>query len=165
MTLIQHIETIWTKKSRGMPVAQKRNAVPRILEIPNSNTESTGLIIHKVIADEKNDFELNHELQSFNDRNKYWSFTFENENDLLLVYFAYTYFQHGQPKRDERRFKIFTLKLNDWGSFHINGRFTSYSGQHYRQHFVNIAHIDKFNHQIFLDTKPKIFINKMENLF
>ena len=148
-----------------MPGARNRNAVPRVLEIPNINFESTDLIIHKVIADEKNDFELKPEVQLFNDQTKYWSFTFKSEKDLLEVDFAYKYSEHGQPKREERHFKIFVLQLNEWGSFHINGRFTSYSGQHYRQHFVNILNTDKYNQKIFIDSKPKIHINKMENLF
>lgn len=148
-----------------MPGARKRNDVPRILEIPETGEKPAEILPHKVIADEKNDFQLDHEIGTLNDPKKYWSFVFEKEMDILHVYFAYKYSQHGQPKRDEHRRKIFSLETNEWGRFHINGRFSSYRGQHYRQHFVNIGYFEKCNPIIFVNSKPKIQINEMDDLF
>lgn len=53
--VIQHIETYWTKKSRGSPAAAWRNAVPEIFPI-SIPFELKSVILHEVNYHEHNHF-------------------------------------------------------------------------------------------------------------
>ena len=165
MLIIQHLETIWTKKSRGMPEAGIRNAVPRKLEIPVKATRVDGIFIHKVTAREWEDFSLEHKTEIIENDKRYWTLAFRRESDAVQVLFTYDYISHGQPERKDHRTPLFKLVLGEWGSFHINGRFASYSGQYYTQHFLNIGNIAEFKPDLFLESEPKVHINKMDHLF
>ncbi len=165
MIVVQHIETIWTKKSRGMPGAAKRNAVPRKLEVPKCDFGPDGILIHKVFAREDDDFNLEQKTEMLNESNKYWTLTFQPKDSAVQILFAYNYYEHGHPDRGTYRGTLFRLGPRKQGTLHINGRFSSYSGQYYKQHFVNIGNVDKFNPKLFLENKPDYFVDKMANLF
>ena len=165
MIIIQHIQTTWTKQSRGMPGAAIRNAVPRTLELPIVLGASQKIFIHKIVAHEQDNFRLQQKSEISEESDRYWSLSFPEDQDAVQVLFAYSYSQHGQPNRGTFRRPIFKLTAGQWGSMHINGRFTSYSGQWYRQHFVNIAHVDNPERNLFLSGKPDFYINKMVHLF
>jgi len=165
MMIIQHIETIWTKKSRGMPEAGKRNAVSRKLEIPVNAKRFDGILIHKVTAREWEDFSLEQKTEIIKNDKRYWTLAFHRESDAVQVLFTYDYIRHGRPERKDHRTPLFKLALGEWSSFHINGRFTSYSGQYYTQHFLNVGNIAEFNPDLFVEIEPKVHVNKMDHLF
>ncbi len=97
--------------------------------------------------------------------NKYWALFFEKKDDTLDVFFKYDYFKHGNPKRNISKDAICKLTANEWFSLHINGRFTSYSGQHYTQSFLNIANTTNFDASFLYAKNPKKHINFMSHLF
>lgn len=149
--------------SRGMPNAALRNSVPRTIALPALAEDGT-MLIHEVKAREENDFELNEDV-FYSDKNKYWAFEFEKPAEKLCIYFSYSYHDHGQPNRNMFRRNVFNLKIGEIASLHINGRFTYYSGQWYKQHFVNIGYCDSFTKDLFVSQKPAHFIDKMDDLF
>ena len=53
-TIIQIIETQWTKKSRGAPAASSRNAIPEVLPIPDSDLEHPAVLHHVVFSEHTN---------------------------------------------------------------------------------------------------------------
>jgi hypothetical protein len=165
MILVQHIKTIWTKKSRGMPGAAKRNAIPRKLEILNDKVASCKIFIHEVFAQEWEDFNLEQKTEVFTKSNKYWTLTFLDFKDEVQILFTYDYYEHGQPNRAAYQKPLLKLRLGETGSLHINGRFSSYSGQYYKQHFVNIGNVCQFNSNLFLENEPNHHVDKMVHLF
>jgi len=117
-----------------------------------------------VSANEYDDFFLESNTFTMSKSHTYDSFEFEVSEDKLRVYFSYSYYQHGAPDRKMYRRNIFNLSRGETASFHINGRFTSYTGQSYKQYFVNIGY-DVNEATVFL-TKPfNQHIDKMANLF
>jgi len=57
MLVVQHIQVIWTKASRGAPGAVQRNAVPEVFELPPAIVGQTAdLLVHQVIVRESNAF-------------------------------------------------------------------------------------------------------------
>ena len=164
LIIVQRIETTWTKRSRGMPGAKARNSVPKALKLPILNSATEGLFIHEIYADENHNFEL-HQHWHETDLMKYWSLDFREESSLLRILFTYDYYQHGQPKRNAHRQPIIKLDREAFASFCINGRFTSYRGQFYRQHFVNLAYVESPTSNIFLSERKTMTVNKMADLF
>lgn len=165
MIIIQHIKTIWTKKSRGMPGAGKRNAVPKKLLFPNKNNNEDSIFLHEIVAQEWNDFQLEEKTEEIKDRDRYWSFTLQQNEDQLQIYFYYNWAEHGAPDRGAYQRPQFNLKLGQTGSLHINGRFVSYDDQYYVSHFVNIANVDRFNRDLFVINEPNYLIDQMVRLF
>lgn len=97
MIIIQHIEIIWTKASRGMPGAGKRNAVPGKLEVPVTACHSDGMLIHKVSAREQDGFALEQTTERVRDSGKYWTVSFRRENGAVMVLFTYDAFMLPAP--------------------------------------------------------------------
>lgn len=165
MLIIQHIETHWTKASRGMPGAGKRNAVPKKLQIPAVVTDSNGMLIHHVTAREENNFVLEQKTEIVEHATRYWTVAFQKTHDTVQVLFTYNTILHGLPKRNACKRPLFKLAPGKWGSFHINGRFASYSGQMYIQHVLNIGHGTACNPDWFLQSDSDIHVNELGHLF
>lgn len=165
MIVIQRIESVWTKKSRGMPGSNKRNAIPRRLKLPDPHFCRKELFLHEVGASEHCDFKLVSKVECRENWNKYWSLKLVNENTSIRVQFAYEYYWHGMPNRGSYWRRLFTLKTGEYGSLQINGRFTSYSGQFYTQNFVNIGNVSKIDENLFVASEPTYLVDKMVYLF
>lgn len=165
MIIIQRIETEWTKLSRGMPNAAKRNAVPRKMLIPLNDITNNGIYVHEVKISEKDDFKIQQKTFNIDNTEKYWSLIFNNETGFVKVQFKYNYPEHGKPDRGRFKKTLFKLRENEIGIFHINGRFASYSGQYYSQHFVNIANTAEILGNIFIENEAAYYANKMADLF
>lgn len=165
MLVTQKITTFWTKKSRGMPFAKKRNETPRKLALPDDLQESEKHLIHEVFCYESKDFELYEKIDYFNPGLKYWSFSYAYEPDNVKVFFTYDYYKHGKPDRGSYKNSLFKILKGQIGVFWINGRFTSYSGQYYMQHCVNIAWVDYPDKNIFIALEPTYFVDKFAHLF
>ncbi|QDT27751.1 hypothetical protein Enr10x_30810 [Gimesia panareensis] len=165
MIIIQHITTLWTKKSRGMPEAEQRNAVPHRLLLPEAPRPLPPVIIHEVIAQEGNDFQLKQTTQFPVSEEQYWSFQFQQQSDQLEVLFTYSWTEHGAPDRGSYTRPLFSLKLSQTGAFSINGRFSSYDGQYYAAHSVNLGFVDRFHDNLFLTQAPEHSIDLRAQLF
>ncbi|MCA9020586.1 MAG: hypothetical protein KDA74_10615 [Planctomycetaceae bacterium] len=165
MIIIQHITTLWTKKSRGMPDAEKRNAVPHRLLLPVVPQQLPPVCVHQVSAQEVNDFQLKQTTQFPDQPEHYWSFQFQQQGDQLEVVFTYSRTEHGTPDRGSCTRPLFSLKLNQTGTFSINGRFSSYQGPYYQSHTVNLGFVDRFHDNLFLTQAPDHSIDLRAHLF
>lgn len=168
MIIVQHIETRWTKRSRGMPGAAARNAVPRVMPLPPGAGAAAGIYLHRVTADEDSGFDL-HQVtgiiepgQGFT---KYWTLRLVPAKSAVVVEFGYVGQQHGQPPRREHRHPVFRLEPGEVGTLHINGRFSYNSGQYYKQHFVNIANVEAASRDLFTGAAADHFSDMTADLF
>tara|TARA_R110002049_G_scaffold203619_1_gene374172 strand:+ start:1619 stop:2113 length:495 start_codon:yes stop_codon:yes gene_type:complete len=164
MIIIQHITTLWTKKSRGMPAAEKRNSVPHRLLLPVASQPLPPVFVHQVFAEE-NDFQLKQTTQFPTSEELHWSFQFQQQGDQLKVAFTYSRTEHGTPDRGSCTRPLFSLKLNQTGTFSINGRFSSYQGPYYQSHTVNLGFVDRFHDNLFLTQPPDHSIDLRAHLF
>ncbi|QDU13953.1 hypothetical protein CA11_17440 [Gimesia maris] len=165
MIIIQHITTLWTKKSRGMPAAEKRYAVPHKLLLPDAPQPLLHVFAHKVIAEEGNDFQPKQTTLFPEPAQQYWSFQFQQQADQLEIWFTYSRTEHGAPDRGSYSRLLFSLKLNQTGTFSINGRFSSYQGPYYQSHTVNLGFVDRFHDNLFLTQTPDHSIDLRAHLF
>lgn len=168
MIIVQHIETRWTKRSRGMPGAAARNAVPRVMPLPPGPEAAAGIYLHRVTADEDGGFDL-HQLTGIiepgRDFTKYWTLQLVSAGSAIMVEFKYVAQAHGLPRRRENRHPIFRLEPGETGTLHINGRFSYTSGQYYKQHFVNIANAEAASRNLFTAAAADHFTDMTVNLF
>jgi hypothetical protein len=164
MIIIQHITTLWTKKSRGMPGAEKRNAVPHRLLLPAASQPLPPIFVHQVRAEES-DFQLKQTTQFPTSDEQYWSFQFQQQADQLEVLFTFSWTEHGAPDRGSYTRPLFSLKQNQTGAFSINGRFSSYDDQYYASHTVNLGFVDRFHDNLFLTQAPDHSIDLRAHLF
>lgn len=168
MIVVQHIETRWTKQSRGMPGAAARNAVPRAMPLPAFPDEPAGIRVHKVTAREEHGFDIRQQTeiiapgQSFT---RYWTLYFVPAESAVVVELKYAGEEHGLPPRRENRYPIFRLAPGQVGALHINGRFSYSSGHYYKQHFVSIANVETPSHDIFMRAPADHFADITANLF
>lgn len=165
MIIVQRIETLWTKYSRGMPNAAARNSVPRALALPCDPDLSGDIYVHEAKAYEDSGFEIFQEVYRIQEERKYWSLSFLDRGEFLEVLFTYNYWDHGRPNRGAYRRSLMNLKIGETGSLHINGRFTTHYGQYYKQNFVNLANLGAPERNVFLDSEPVKYVNKMVHLF
>ncbi|QDU02069.1 hypothetical protein V6x_17570 [Gimesia chilikensis] len=165
MIIIQHITTLWTKKSRGMPAAEKRNAVPHRLLLPEAPRPPPPVFVHEVIAQEGNNFQLQQTTEFPASEEQYWSFQFQQQADQLEVLFTYSWTEHGAPDRGSYTRPLFSLKLSQTGAFAINGRFSSDGGQSYAAHSVNLGFVNRFHNNLFLTQAPAHSIDLRAQLF
>ncbi len=165
MIVIQHIITLWSKKSRGMPDAEIRTAVPHKLLLPDAPQPLPHAFAHKVIAEEGNDFQLNQTTLLPEPAQHYWSFQFQQQADQLEIWFTYSRTEHGAPDRGSYSRLLFSLKQNQTGAFSINGRFSSYDDQYYASHSVNLGFVDRFQDNLFLTQTPEYSVDLRATLF
>lgn len=162
--LVQHIVLQWTKRSRGMPNAARRNAVPTRYAVPTPTVPGT-MHVHEVRSAEWQDFRPEQSLASLDPVQKQGPFGFTVHDGELTVSYTYSGLTFGQPNRGRYRHRLFRLKTGETGRFLINGRFSSYSGQWYAQHVLNVAWLAAFDADVFLGGSPTYEVNKLVHLF
>lgn len=169
--IIQHIHIIWTKDSRGMPGAAKRNAVPKALQLPATQALQP-VIVHEVNAHEFNKFELSEKISQCQQLKKHWCLKFETKHDetasgsnpSVQIRMDYNVQSTGLPSRGAYIRELFELAPSQSAVFQINGRF-SWDETWYEQHQINVAFLHKFNERIFLEKTPDFVVNQLEDLF
>lgn len=168
MIIVQHIETRWTKRSRGMPGAAARNAVPRVMALPPGPEAAAGIYLHRVVADEDGGFDLHQvtgTIEPGRGFTEYWTLRLVPAGPAVVVEFGYVARQHGLPPRRGNRHPVFRLEPGEIGTLHINGRFSYTSGQYYEQHFVNIANAEAASRDVFTAAAADHFADMTVNLF
>lgn len=168
MIIVQHIETRWTKRSRGMPGAAARNAVPRVMPLPPGMETTAGILLHRVTADEDDGFHLHQHtgtIEPGTGFTKYWTLQLVPVGWTVVVEFRYAGQHHGLPPRRENRHPVFRLEPGEVGTLHINGRFSYTSGQYYKQHFVNIANVEVASPDLFTAAAADHFADMTADLF
>ena len=164
--VLQAIQVTWTKASRGMPQAARRNQVPQTLELPESSG-SGPLWLHQVQARESRNFALEPESRLLDRIPVNWEhgIVFKPDDEKLQVSFRYSQSQHGLPRRAPERLPLFHLSPGQTAQFAINGRFVSERGQFYRSLTLNLAWRRPFDTGLFLNRKPDRRVDYCAHLF
>ncbi|MEH6461647.1 hypothetical protein [Chitinimonas sp. JJ19] len=167
MLIIQHIDTCWTKTTRGMPGAGLRNALPEVYRLPDvlSDVPSDGALIHRLQRNEWQQFQPHAHTETLPAPDRYWRFRIGQHNGEITLSFCYDPADHGLPFRYSRSRPIFRLARGQRGIFRINGRFASYSGQYYRQHTLHFAHLAALDTDCFVAHPPHQVHDELAHLF
>lgn len=167
MIIIQHIQTQWSKLSRGMPAAQLRQAIAPVFALPDTTMlegRDAMILLHHVTAYEHSNFTPEQQVEYLTAGN-YWSFDFRQSQYELAVYFKEDCHYHGQPHHAGQPKLLCQLKRNQMAILKINGRFSREEGHLYQQHIVNLAWVQQVDSNLFVSTKPVIVIDKTVDLF
>jgi hypothetical protein len=163
-TIIQIIETHWTKKSRGAPAASSRNAIPELLPIPDSILEYPALLHHTVFSERTNFLPdacsgLTCFLES--DSTK-WRVCVVPAERGLEVQFLGTPFAQTTGRATDTIF----LEENTWLQHVSNRRISQEDGWAYRKYVYNIFYGrgSEVNSQ-FTSTAPVIRLNHETQLW
>ena len=165
MIVVQHIQVHWTKASRGMPGAGRRNAVPLVCPLPEAPM-GKGLWVQEITAHESDEFRRRHHAPATGTASRYHGLNFTPVQDRLQVFFHYDKDLHGLPHRGPQKpLQLFDLSPGQIGTFHINGRFVSTRGQFYRSHTFNITHGTTIPQDAFTGNTPHRVADWRADLF
>jgi hypothetical protein len=164
MIAVQIVQINWTKATRGAPRANERAVLNRALLISNRATEKYSMQHFRM--DEKNNFNvaLLAENASAQLPKMQGSLVLKiDQNDALILGLRWQS-DDGQPSRHPRP-EVIQLKPNEYAQLIMNGRHTSYSGQHYTEHIYNVAYGDNIAADRFLNCQPEHEFSLADNLF
>jgi hypothetical protein len=165
MIVVQHIEVIWTKASRGAPAATVRNRLPQALpHLPGAGNETYLFRHHRF--DESNAFAVTLIEARTADAPP------RREGELLIALRpdgALTLgLRHtgitGKPPRRERP-QLLTLALGERGRLVVNGRQADYAGQRYRRATYNVVQTDSAPPDLFTAGEPERLVSLETDLF
>ena len=126
---VQQIDVIWTKASRGAPLAALRNSVPEALEfsVDRQTLEENQLIAQFVNFDEYSNFaqpRLRFESFATCEKIKYRCVDLQITENHVDVIWHFNGIDGGHPNRIEKAKLAFTLQPKQWGRVLYNGRFS-----------------------------------------
>jgi hypothetical protein len=157
--IVQSVEILWTKATRGAPHADRRTALPRAFGLPFSDS----VYLHDVITmNETTDFRPRRAQSRENfvptsDQ----SLLFHLTGDALTVGL---YPSWGQPQRKGQR-ELLRLAPNEYARLRFNARHTSYSAQCYTETVYHVAFGERIPENRFVDARPEHEIDWMADLF
>jgi hypothetical protein len=129
--IVQRVQTTWTKRSRGVPLANLRNAAPVAFELPTGRPP----LFHDVVMNEKDDFtprvRVTHETPPSRE------FGLQLVGKALRVQLPDGF---GVPVRRHR--PVVMLQPGEWVRWQQNNRSSSTSGMadwHYNLTTVSVA--------------------------
>lgn len=170
--LIQQIQSTWTAKSRGMPAANKRNAVPERLRFPNVDYP-----YHNQYYVNENHFD---EWAQFQRRTRDWQAAIGSEMSIhcltlnivegnLNLDYCHRVGLAGLPHRDHTQItkRLFALPPGEWGQIIYNGRTQAQDEGFWIYHkwVFNIAFVDQVKPNLFLVDSPSHQYSDMADLF
>ena len=135
--VVQHLETAWTKASRGGTGAVRRNQTPEAMTFPcflGFQSTDFRFGIHQVRFAEQAGFDLD-DTVAF-ERGLVWTkgcVRVVAHNDILRVHFEYDGRSGGAPTREKfdasgnrllLKEEAFCLRVGEWGRVSYNGRFS-----------------------------------------
>jgi len=173
ITVVQQIDTTWTKESRGAPGANKRNSTPQALRLHLEKTppEDCTLIEHSLGFHERSGFEEPRKSVAFESIKRgqiirYGAVLVQKEADRLRVRWDNTLADAGMPLRTEKS-DVFELALNQWGRVIYNGRFSGMEGSFwwYQQRVLNIGVFEEVATSVFVATEPHVVMVKTASLY
>jgi hypothetical protein len=160
MILVQEITTIWSKQSRGGPLAAARKCGARNLSACLRTYAPTagGLPAHTIAFGEATDFA--------HPREQVMSYTLTEElrfgcvsitpiGDQVQVIYTYDMGCGGAPQRYGLPQLAFTLHQNEWGQILYNGHFLEEYTWTYRKHVCNIGVFEQVEAEVFVRRPPK----------
>ncbi|RGE45645.1 hypothetical protein DZC30_08715 [Comamonas testosteroni] len=162
MLIIQVVEILWTKATRGAPRANERVALPRAF--PFSAGDQPCVIQRYQMAEWKDFAPLLLEQKEQQ--------TIPGSVDALQIIAlgndSYSLGIHGTPHDGQPRrhpvLRAITLNAGESARILINARHTSYSGQHYSETIYNVACGEQLPADLFLRA-PNQLLDLKAHLF
>jgi hypothetical protein len=173
MLIVQQIEIIWTKESRGGKQAVLRNSIPKVHNLPEKvdSYKEEGLFEHRISYYEFENFKVNEQsvfTPGILDKYIRESLIIELIDNRIKILFNYDQKYCGAPYRytnPEGNFKnSFILNKHQIGRVEYNGRFSD-DEWWYKKQIFNICLTDKVNKQLFINSDPDFKINYLEDLW
>lgn len=145
-----------------------------MLKISGAPHEHNKTYIHRIIADEKNDFTLEQDFFALEtpgirlaENKHYDNLCFYDEADKWKFLFQARGIGIGGPNRSNHA--LFNLKEDQWGCFLINMRYAGSWGAYghisYSQDIYNIGNFNKFNCNFYIENKPNYCVDRLVKLF
>ena len=155
--LIQHIHTLWSKKSRGGNGARLRNAVPTAVALPKECGRGLRWVLHVAQYSELNDFERTDRCVSANEFAQLGirDLEFLTENDTVVARF----YRDGNNAARTSPLPFSDLpaiKRNQWIRLRYNRRYVHRSTGNwwYEQSCYNLGWFETFADDVFLNSRP-----------
>ncbi|MBU2714081.1 hypothetical protein [Zooshikella harenae] len=155
-TIVQHIETYWTKQSRGNPGASVRNSVPETFTIEGA-PEIQGVLLNEVKYSEYNNFSnpVVSDFHAINEnQQRQLGFKFEELDGELLV---------SKWNHSGHLTKVGALKPNSWLKVITNERTSLEHTWAYYKHVYNIYFGEASNTGNVLSSQQPITVLNAEN--
>jgi len=162
MLWVQQVDLLYTKKSRGAPAAAVRNRQPRAFLVHDADTE---YFFERYSSAEWEDFQA----RLVESRSPGSAPRKENQLVVSLTSSRAVLGLRYEPSvgKPSRRGVVsaITLVPGETARLYINGRHTSYSGQHYSETVYNVAFGSDLAANVFLVRKPDAVFDLRESLF
>lgn len=165
MIVIQEIKVRWSKESRSGAAAAQRQATPSAWALPERPLGSFGLH-QELVFEESCHFQFTQArvLDITDEHRHYLAGCVQVHREPPVVIVMYCYYEEagGAPERTHHPRQVLQLNVGEWGRVIYNGRFTNSrptgGAWLYQQVTVNIAHLQHYEPQTFLDGQPvKVF--------
>jgi hypothetical protein len=155
--LIQHVHTVWTKRSRGGDGSRIRSAIPLAVMLLSNCDSSSGWILHRATYSERDRFERSDHCVRVTEFGQLRLLDLEvrSEGDGLSVRFC---------RRSDNAARPSTLSFTDlpcvegnrWCRVRFNGRFVDWdTGNWWYEHSsYNIGRFDTYSAAVFLTSSP-----------
>ena len=162
MIVVQLIEVIWTKASRGAPASCVRNSVPSAMPLLPTTGE---YIYQRQLFRERDGFkgELVESRVSDSIPHVEGELRFYPQKDLLRLGLGYSG-KTGKPVRSATNSAL-TIEEGQLARLITNGRHTSYSGQWYRQATYNVSLVGEVYPDLFINREPDRLFSMEADLF
>lgn len=155
--LIQHVHTLWTKRSRGGDGARIRSSVPHAVMLPTKCTGYSGWILHIATYAERDQFGQSDRCDCANDFQQLGIHDLDMhfENGALAVRF----YRDGNNAARPSPLPFSDLPMiqrNQCIRLRYNGRYVDRCNGNwwYEQSCYNIGWFDSFANNVFLTTTP-----------
>jgi hypothetical protein len=165
--VVQHIWTLWTKRSRGGDAARLRNAVPTAVIIPKCETDAA-CILHQATYSESTEFSQHNALK-LSDSFAELGLSFlscQTDEDRLAIRFHRDGFNAATPSPYPHK-DAFRLRPEEWGRVVYNGRYIDRSTGNwwYEQHVCNIGWFSQWTLSVFTRTVPDYEFQELVELW
>jgi len=163
MLVVQMIEILWTKATRGSPGADRRVALPRALPV---DVVAGPYFVHRFQMAEWRDFELSlvasETKPSPPEDEHVLQIAVAPEGGYLLGLSGTPH--AGQPLRHAKN-RAIRLEDGAFARLAINARHTNYSGQYYSETIFNVACGADIPRDRFLSRPPNHLLDMKVHLF
>ena len=153
MILLQILETRWSKRSRGAPLASRRNATPEALPLPGQALQPAPVFCHRVRFDEEGRFvgKVIEELALEALPKSRASVHFRPSAAELALSFRWSSLV-GAPERPHGT--TIRLRLGQWCRLLHNGRYGWDNPWSYQGTVINVAFVARPSLDLFTSTPP-----------
>ncbi len=156
--LIQKVIVEWTKKSRGAPLANKRNLIPEIFQIPIESVmlKDNQYIKYELVFDERDDFlkKEKYNIEVIKELIVEENIRIYKKENRIGISYCHVPSISGGPERKHNcsEKQLFELQVGHWRMVRYNGRYADWDTGEWSYHkaVFNIACACETHKDIFL---------------